>query len=86
MKEEIKISFVRYRDSEGRPTCATNFETGEVCQFYRTQRFGCNETCIFAEENHRGIGKNMMRRNSLRENTPGDGTLIPLKECPLWAL
>ena len=79
MQEKVNIECVRYKDKENNPTCACNFETGEVCQFYRTQRFGCNETCLFASEiNYRGLTEIIHRRGN------GQGTLIPLENCPLW--
>lgn len=48
-KETRQITVPVYRDKEGNPCCAANFNTGEVCTFYRTQRFGVNETCVFAK-------------------------------------
>ena len=65
-----------YRDREGNPTCAKDFTTGAVCQFYRTQRMGCHETCVFAENAGR-YAASMLRRGDI-------GSLIPLNTCPLW--
>ena len=86
MKEETKITLdvIRYRDQENRPTCAGNFETDDVCIYYRTQRFGTHETCLFAGEGHRGLGASLQRRKSIVGNIPSNGTLIPIKECPIW--
>jgi hypothetical protein len=79
MSEETKtIKITAYRDSKGNPTCAKNFETGQVCLFYRTQRLGCNETCALAER----AGK-YNQSMSRREN--GNGSLIPLSNCPIWS-
>lgn len=78
MIETVTITTERYRDSEGNPTCACNFETGEVCKFMRTQRFGVNETCIFAPNAHKGYTACMSRRKK------GNGTLIPGDWCPLF--
>lgn len=72
------IPVVGYTDKNGLPTCAINFETGEVCSFYRTQRFGCNETCLFAEVGQRGLSAMLFRREN------GNGSLIPCKECLVW--
>jgi len=47
---DTTIAVTAYRDSRGNPACARNFETGEVCVFYRTQRFGCHETYVFGEK------------------------------------
>jgi hypothetical protein len=82
MKHIKQIEVEAFTDGAGRPTCATNFQTGEVCKFYRTQRFGCHETCIFAEDNGK-YSDGMQRRTSLT-GVAGDGTLIPLKTCPIW--
>ena len=75
--ETKTITVQTYRDPEGNPTCARDFETGAVCQFYRTQRLGCHETCVFAAPSHKGITQAMERRGKL-------GFLIPLPNCPLW--
>ena len=77
MKEKVTLTFDRYRDNDGNPTCAVNFKTGEICQFYATQRFGINETCIFAPPSWRGT-------TSIMERRPNDGTLIPGDWCPLF--
>jgi len=67
----------RYRDDDGNPCCAKDFKEGQVCPFYQTQRFGANETCLFAEDNGR-------YRESMKRRKDGNGTLIPLKTCPVW--
>lgn len=79
MKEKVSLEFERFRDSDGNSTCAYNFHTGEVCEFYRTQRFGSNETCLFAPESYKGIGETLDRRGEDKL-----GTLIPGEWCPLW--
>ncbi len=78
-KETRQITVTAYRDKAGNPCCAANFNTGEVCVFYddiafqtRTQRFGANETCVFAKQ-------------KLKKRKDGHGTLIPCSECPIWA-
>lgn len=75
--EDFAFKVKRYRDKENNPTCAIDFQTGEICIFYRTQRFGCNETCVFAVD--RGNYYQTMQRRK-----KGEGTLIPLKQCPIW--
>ena len=78
MTEELHhITVTRYYDADGNPTCAADFPTGKVCQFYTTQRFGCNETCLFAGN----FGK---YRETLGRRKGGDGTLIPINSCPVW--
>ena len=78
MRKGIKrIEVVFYRDSENNPTCAIDFNKGEVCKFYRTQRFGTNETCVFSDQN----GKYAQTLNRRKD---GLGTLIPCENCPIW--
>ena len=78
MTSETKaIHVAAYRDGAGRPTCAIDFAAGLVCEFYRTQRLGCSETCVFAAESGKYFTPLARRDN-------GHGTLIPCKECPVW--
>lgn len=71
------ITVNAYLDPSGEPTCAENFETGEVCVFYRTSNFGCHETCVFAKDE----GKYL---EPLKRRRGGEGSLIPLSRCPVW--
>jgi hypothetical protein len=75
-EEPHQLTLTRYRDKDGKPTCATDFPCGKVCMFYRTSHFGQNETCVF-DTSDRQSG--MTRRND------GIGSLIPLTTCPVWA-
>jgi hypothetical protein len=80
----IHLPVIRYRDKDGNPTCATDFETGDVCKFYRTQRLGTIETCVFAEAySNSKYAAAMERRDS--PQGPGMGTLIPGVWCPVWS-
>lgn len=72
MKEEFSLQMARYRDAEGVPACAANFQTGEVCQFYMTYNFGTKEICFF------DMDSRLFRRKH------GDGSLIPCEKCPVW--
>jgi hypothetical protein len=76
-KELSTIRVTKYRDDLGRPTCALNFKTGDVCEFFRTQRFGTIDTCLFAEQQYK------YRESQLRYNN-GNGHTIPLNNCPIW--
>jgi len=60
--ETKTITVQTYRDPEGNPTCIADVTTGKVCKFFRTQRFGCHETCVFAAQSHKGITQAMKRR------------------------
>lgn len=66
-----------YVTPDGTPTCAIDFEKGDVCQFYRTTGFGCRETCVFAQSNGHCF-QTLKRRNG------GEGFLVPLDCCPIW--
>ena len=82
-EEKVMIEYTRYRDSLGTPTCACNFQTGEVCEFFRLQRFGTQETCLFAPDNDGGIAAPLFRRLG-SQGVVGNGTLIPGEWCPLF--
>ena len=84
-REDCKIDTVRFRDKEGNPTCAFNFYSANCyCEFYRTQKFGTDETCLFAPPGYKNtyMGESLERRKN--ENGDHLGTLIPGKWCPLW--
>jgi hypothetical protein len=72
MIETITLKFLKYRDNDEKPTCAIDFAKGHFCQFHGTQSFGTKELCLFHEK------QILERRNH------GRGTLIPVKNCPLW--
>lgn len=76
-EEQITVQVTRYRDEDGQPTCACDFNVGRVCIFYCTQKFGLSETCWFADKEGR-------RWTQLHRRDGGNGTLIPLPTCPLW--
>ena len=77
-KESVMIPFDQYRDKDGEPTCAINFNTNEVCAFYRTQSFGTRETCVFAPS----LGDKKQTLN--RRGEQSLGTLIPGDFCILF--
>lgn len=77
--EQFSLVVTRYRDSSSQPTCAADFNAGRVCMFYATQRFGCDETCLFANKEFR-YWQSLNRRDN------GKGSLIPLACCPLWSV
>ena len=77
MKVKKTINIVGYM-VRGSPMCATDFNNGKVCQFYRTQRFGTIETCLFAPPGYRGMSESLPRSKN------GQGVLIPGGWCPIW--
>ena len=76
-EEPASLQIVRYRDADGNPTCAIDFQTGRVCAFYGTQQFGQRETCWFAEKSGR-------KWDAVQRRNGGLGTLIPIPLCPVW--
>jgi hypothetical protein len=64
--ESVEIK--RFRDAEGRPTCALDFDKGLFCPFAYSVRFGTTEACQGFHLDRRG----------------GNGLLIPHKYCPIW--
>lgn len=65
------IKVVAFENDDGEPCCAKNFDTGEVCEFYRTKSFGTVELC--------GFDNTILWRRK-----EGNGTLIPHDCCPIW--
>ena len=72
MSERIQLTFERYRDKDGNPTCANNFATKDFCQFHGTKKFGTVELCLFRSE------QTLERRDEI-------SSLIPTKNCPMWS-
>jgi len=62
-----------YRSPEGVPTCARDFEDGEVCVFLQTARMGKLEVCALQT----GV-------DALLRSPRGTGWLVPHCKCPLW--
>lgn len=79
--EPHQITIDGYRDSADLPTCASDFSKGLVCPFFMTQRFCCNETCLFATKDSR-YWDTLKRRPG--RGGPGLGSLIPHGQCPVW--
>ena len=75
--KDVKFTVDAYTHN-GHPLCAKDFSKGEVCRFYINQRMGMNETCLFADKS----GKYWQELNR-RDN--GEGTLIPMDNCPVWS-
>jgi hypothetical protein len=75
MKESISIKMTRIKDVDGNATCSCSIN--ETCEFFRTQRVGTIETCIFAPNDKRFSTPLDRRKN-------GIGTLIPGVWCPLF--
>ena len=73
--EFATITMLRYRDPSGRPTCAADFDKGDVCRFYGTQRLSTHEVCFACGDKSRRVWEGMPRI---------DGYLRPLKDCPVW--
>ncbi len=63
----IKTQYLITED--GDHTCALDFRTGIVCEFYRTERYGTVDTCVFA-----GAKEFLIRKD-------GTGYLVPGRWC-----
>lgn len=72
-----RIDVKTYFDSYGHRTCATDFTNGNVCAYYRAQKFGTQETCVFAPK-HNKYAEQLHRRGD-----NGLGSLIPAPWCPI---
>jgi len=72
-----RIDVETFFDADGNRTCATNFADGHVCKFYRTQRFGTLETCLFAPQ------QNKYAEQLKRRGADDKGSLIPADWCPI---
>jgi len=73
--ENVTLTYKRFYDKNNEPTCAYNFNDGSICEFFRTRRFGVDETCLFTDNNE------LLERRG----KDGLGTTIPGKWCPLWS-
>ena len=72
MTDEVKmIPVIAYRTPGGAPTCARDFNSGYICQFFTTRKLGLVECCGY-------LGMDLEREN-------GDGWLNPLPGCPVWS-
>jgi hypothetical protein len=71
-KETINLPVVRYRDSDGKPTCKTN---EGVCQFVEGP-FYHKYSCFWDKPRFAASG--------IEIRNDGLGSLIPVDKCPLW--
>lgn len=70
--DKVNLEVTRYITEDGKPTCALNCYSGEMCVFLGLVpgTFGQKEMCYFTREY-------LFRPDEL-------GYLEPCKECPLW--
>lgn len=84
MRERFYWDVERFRDGDNKPTCAANFEIGDVCMFLGDKHYGTVQICMLKlgwprlKIRKSGLGTLLNRRKS------GLGTLIPSEECPFW--
>ena len=72
MTETRTIEVKAYRcKQENMPTCARDFNRGEVCQFMHTHRLGTLDVC--------GVTGDVIDRDQ-----GGDGWLRPVDGCIVW--
>lgn len=77
IREAVNLPVMRYRDSDGNPTCIADARNGSYCPFLTTSGFGTREHCFWLEGS-------VKSRPQLERRNRGYGTTIPHKECPLW--
>ena len=61
-----------YFTPDGEPTCAIDFNSGQVCKFLILEKFGMAEVCLF------NLGVWLDRRGDRKT-----GYLIPGDRCPI---
>lgn len=71
MNEQRTITVTAYRTPNGEPTCATDFDAGEVCQFLTTRKMGLVDVCALC-------------RGDIQRDNDGRGYLVPVDGCPVW--
>jgi len=81
-EELFHLPITRYRDPEGHPTCAINFNEQKVCQFYLNKNFGTVETCFFLDFSSKH--PDTLQRRMSADGKPDVGYLIPADNCPIW--
>jgi hypothetical protein len=73
MTDVYNIPIERYRDSDGRMTCAYNRVRGSLCILLRSRNLG------YGREDYCGFTGDVL---TCRDG--GYGSLIPCAGCPLW--
>lgn len=66
------VAFTIYKTPFGNPTCALDFESGEICEFLRTKWFGTVDVCACNPD------------ESLHRDREGLGYTVPHADCPIW--
>ena len=77
MSEQRTITITAYRTPDGRPTCAVDFEAGEVCSLLQSTRWGLADVCALQPD----YGRNTAL---LHRSHGGTGYLVPCAECIVW--
>jgi hypothetical protein len=72
MDEFASIQVKRYRTPDGAPTCCRNWQSGELCQFLGSRRFGAMPVCMLGEQ----IDMDKQRP---------DQWITPHNKCLVWA-
>lgn len=72
MKETVNLPVIRYRDTDGKPTCLSN--QGR-CQFLEA-RGHLIHLCYLDKPSFAAL--------PIRGRGDGTGSMIPVESCPLW--
>lgn len=68
--KKVKIEIKAFTAPDGRPTCVLDVTKNNICQFFRTKKFGTVDVCVFSEETELLRGENRY--------------ISPCKSCPIW--
>jgi hypothetical protein len=77
MIEKRWVPIMAYRTPDGTPTCAVDFDAGEVCVMLRSTRWGLADVCALDVDKGR-------KTNGLQRDAGGTGYLIPCDGCIVW--
>jgi len=66
------IEITAYHTPEHKPCCALDFNSGKVCKFLATTRFGTVDVC-------------RLNNQELRRGDYGTGYLVPTDSCIVWS-
>ena len=77
--ETRTISILVYRDSDGKPVCGKNFQTGEICKYLGVRRMGLQDSCMLGENT------DLFRKILTKGEFKGEQDYVrPHENCPLW--
>ena len=82
MTEHRTIKIAVYRDNDGHPVCARDFQAGKFCNFLMTARFGTSYICGMTNE-HIERGPHDLQPGEFVTD-PENHFLRPSSGCKVW--